>query len=113
MGEKSRIMKQRTRYSVSVFSALILLWVVCFTNVLAAEQVTITGTVLAMDWDDEGKPIAGFIHSMGEGYQIVDDAMGRQLFKLDHRAVIVSGVVGEDSEGYKTISVISYEIIAE
>lgn len=94
--------------------ALVLLFGVCATNVLAANEVTITGTVYAAAWDDkENVTAATIVAWMGEEYAIVSNAIGQQLFKLDSRDVKATGVVGEDSEGNKTITVTKYEIVTE
>jgi hypothetical protein len=93
---------------------LVLFFGVYATNVFAADEVTITGTVYASAWDDnENVTSAAIVAWGGEEYAIVNNATGQELFKLDSRDVKAFGVVGEDSEGRKTITVTKYEVIPE
>ena len=103
-------MRQSARCAIGVLCALILFSMLYPTCVVAAEQVTITGTVYAVDWDDKGNAIAAIISGMGGEYQIIDNAVGNELFKLNNKFVKATGVLGEDSEGNHTIAVTKYEI---
>lgn len=94
--------------------ALVFLSGVCATNVLGADEVTITGTVYAAAWDEnENVTAATIVAWTGEEYAIVNNAIGQQLFKLDSKDVKATGIVGEDSEGNKTITISKYEVIPE
>ena len=106
-------MKRNKRFLVLGLCALVLLSVVCATNVFAADEVTITGTVYAVTWDDNDNVTGATIVGMGEEYAITANAVGQELFKLDNKVVKASGVVGEDSEGNKTFTVTNYEILPE
>lgn len=107
-------MEQNKRFLILGLCALILVSVVCATNVFAAGEVTVTGTVYAIAYDDNGNVIAATIaSSMDEEYIIVADAAGKELFELDLKVVEVFGVIGEDSEGNKTLTVTSYEVMPE
>ena len=109
-------MKRNKRALVSGYCALILLCVACATNVFAADEVTVTGTVYATAWDDKDNVIAAVIASSGEEYVeyvIVANAAGKELFKLDLKVVKASGVIGKDSKGNKTITVTRYEVMPE
>ena len=57
-------MKQNKKFLVLVLSALALFIVMCSTNVVAADEVTVTGTVYATVWDDNDNVIAVVIASM-------------------------------------------------
>jgi len=104
-------MKRNKGSLISGLCALILFSVVFATNVFAADEVTVTGTVYATAWDNNDNVIAAVIGDMGEEYVIVANAAGKELFKLDFKVVKVSGVIGEDSEGNKTLTVTSYKVM--
>ena len=106
-------MKQSKRFLILGLCALILVSVVCATNVFAADEVTVTGTVYPTALDDNDNVIAAVIASMGEDYVIVANAVGKKLFELEYEVVKTSGVIGEDSEGNKTLTVTKYEVMAE
>jgi len=106
-------MKQNERFLVLVLCALALLFVMCSTNIFAADEVTVTGTVYPTALDENDNVIAAVIASMGEEYVIVNNAAGKELFKLEYEVVKTSGVIGEDSEGNKTLTVTKYEVMKE
>ena len=106
-------MKQNKRFLVLALSALALFIVICSTNVFAADEVTVTGTVYPTALDENDNVIAAVIASMGEDYVIVANAVGKKLFELEYEVVKTSGVIGEDSEGNKTFTVTKYEVIKE
>jgi hypothetical protein len=104
-------MRANKRFFVLGLCALMVLSVGYATNVFAADEVTIIGTVYAEAWDENDNVIAAVIVSMGEEYVIVKNATGRELFKLNYKDVKASGVIGEDSEGNKTLTVTNYEVM--
>ena len=106
-------MKQNKKFLVLVLSALALFIVMCSTNVFAADEVTVTGTVYSTTWDDDGNVIAVVVASMDGEYVVANNAAGKKLFELEYKVVKASGIVGEDSEGNKTLTVSSYEVISE
>jgi hypothetical protein len=106
-------MKQKERLLIWGLCALISFSVVCATNAYAADEATVTGTVYATAWDDNGKVIAAVIACPGEEFIIVDNAAGRELFNLNYRDVMASGVIGQDSEGNRALTVSSYEVLPE
>lgn len=107
-------MKPNARSLILGLFALVLLSVVCATNVFAGDEVTITGTVYAAAWDEnENVTAATIVAWTGEEYAIVNNAIGQQLFKLNAEDVKATGVVGEDSEGNKTVTVTKYEVMPE
>ena len=106
-------MKRNKKSLISGLCALVLLCVVCATNVFAADEVTVTGTVYATAWDDNGDVIAAVLACSGEEFIIVDNASGKELFKLNYEDVRASGVIGQDSEGNRTLTVSSYEVLPE
>mgnify|MGYP000313912138 CR=1 FL=1 len=107
-------MNLNKRFLVLAFCSLALLSIVCLANVFAADEVTITGTVYAVAWDDDDNVTAATITAgTGEEYVVVANAAGKELFKLDLEVVTASGTIGEDGEGNKTITVTKYEIMPE
>ena len=106
-------MKPNARSLILGLFALMLLSVVYATTVFAADEVAITGEVFVNAWDDNHNVTAASILTSGAEYIIVDNAVGKELFKLDLKVVKASGVVGEDSEGNKTIAVTKYEVMPE
>ena len=106
-------MKGIRRYSVPVRCVLTFVCFLCAVSVLAtgSDEATIIGTVYAKDWDNKGNVIAAVLSGAGEECQIVDNAVGRQLFELDKKTVKATGVVAEDSKGNKSFTVTSYEVI--
>jgi len=90
-------------------------------NVMAQEEETFTGTIKAVSWNDEEEVIAvvlvvvteeeddeGNITSYTDEFPIVNDVMGKQLFKLDGQTVDVTGVFLEDEDGTVSLKVTSY-----
>jgi hypothetical protein len=110
---KLSVMKANTRYSTIALCTVIVLSFVWAARVLAtdADEVTIIGTVYAVDWDEKGNVIAAVMSGTGEEYQIAGNAVGQQLFKLDKKTVKATGVIGEDSRGNKSLTVTQYEVV--
>ena len=107
-------MKRTDRCLILGLCVFVLFFGVYATNVFAADEVTITGTVYASTWDENENVTAANIMAWGgEEYVIVNNATGQELFKLDSKDVKAFGVVGKDSEGRKTITVTKYEIMPE
>jgi len=106
-------MKRIKGLLISGLCALVLLSVACATNVFAADEVTVTGTVYATAWDDNDNVTAAVIAGLDEELVIVANAAGKELFKLNYRDVKATGVIGQDGEGNKTLTVSSYEVMQE
>jgi len=93
---------------------LLITFVMCVTAVTAnADEVTITGTVVAASWDDNDKVIAVSIETDDELYYVSDNPIGKQLLELLDKKVKVTGIAGEDKDGNRTITVESYKIQSE
>jgi hypothetical protein len=83
-------------------------------NVFAADEITLTGTVHPIAWDDSDNVFAAAIAtSKGEEYVIAKDSMGKSLFKLAYQKVEVTGVVRENTVGELRIKVRKYKVIPE
>ena len=106
-------MKRNKRFFVVGFCTLILIFALSAANLCAADEVTLTGTVYATAWNDDDNVTAAIIASSGEEYVIVANAAGKELFKLNYMDVMAKGVIGQDSEGNKTLTVNSFEVMPE
>jgi hypothetical protein len=106
-------MKQKERLLILGLCALMVFSLVYATNVFTADEATITGTVYATAWDDDDNVTAAVIAGLGEEYVIVQNAVGKELLQLSYRDVKAIGVIGQDSEGNKTLTVSSYEVMPE
>jgi len=104
-----------SRYSVLVLYTLAFASFLGAASVLAtgSDEVTIIGTVHAVDYDDKGNVIAAVFSGTGEEYQIVKNAVGKQLLKLDAMRVKAMGAVAEDRKGDKSLAVTRYEIMSK
>ena len=107
-------MKGSKRFLVFGLFALVLVSVACPTNVVAADETTIIGTVYGEAWDENDDVTAAtIVTAEGAEYVIVDSAVGKELFKLDNKVVKASGVIGEPIKGDKTFTVTNYEVMPE
>ena len=106
-------MKRKERFLILGLCALISFSVLCATTAFATDEVTITGRVYAVAWDDNDNVTAAVINTGSEEYDVVNNATGKELFKLDFKVVKATGVLGEDSEGNKIFTVTKYEIMPE
>lgn len=96
--------------AAGLFALLVLLFA---PNVLAAEQVTMAGTVYPVGWDENDQVVQAVIVSGDKEYLIVRDAIGQELFDMSYRDVKVIGQLGEDSEGNPTVTVMEYEMLMQ
>lgn len=109
-------MKENKRFLILGLCALVLLSVVCATSVFASDEATIIGRVYVEAWDEndnDNVTVVTIVTDTEVEYVIVDNAVGKELFKLDFKVVKASGVVGEDGKGHKTFTVTKYEIMPE
>lgn len=107
-------MKRNKRFWFLALCTLVLVSVVCATNLSAADEVTIIGTVYAEAWDKNDNVTAAVIAGSGEEeYVIIANAVGKELFKIGYKVVKATGVLGKNSEGHKTITVTRYEVMPE
>jgi hypothetical protein len=74
------------------------------------KSVKITGVVIPIDWDPQGKILAAAIATSDEDeYRIDEREKGKKLLQLIHENVRVSGEVREE-EGKKVIFVKQYSL---
>jgi hypothetical protein len=107
-------MKDTKRTFVGVVVVALLAIGVCATTPAAMEETTVTGYVWAQDWDENFQATAATIVTQeGEQFLIVDDAKGKELFKLDAKKVKIAGILEKIDSGKRAITVSSYKIIQE
>ena len=73
------------------------------------EEVEITGTVWASDWDADDNVTAVVIETdEGEAIGVSNSGKGLELLKLEEKKVMVTGSLATDQDGNKTITVTKY-----
>jgi len=90
-----------------------------------AEEITITGTVTPVEWDEDDNvtavAISVVIESEDESvdeveteeYRVVNDEIGQKLLKLEGQTVEATGKIETDEEENKLIHVSSFKVIEE
>ena len=74
-------------------------------------NVSLAGMVFAVDWDEEGRITAvSVVTEKGEEYNVIPDAVGKELFLWEGETAELTGVAGADTEGRKTLQVVRYRI---
>lgn len=92
------------------------LWLMCVfvPGVMAGDEITVTGTVHPVAWDESDNVFAAAIAtSEGKEYVIAKDSIGKSLFKLAYKKVEVTGLVRENARGERTIKVRKYKVLPE
>ena len=75
----------------------------------ATEEVEITGTVWASDWDANDNVTAVVIETdEGEAIGVSSSEKGVELLKLEEKKVMVTGSIATDKDGNKTVTVTKY-----
>ena len=73
---------------------------------------TITGLLMPADWDEKGNIIAAVISTYSEEEYLIDqDSRNEELLTFVRQRVKVSGLVREDEDGNKMITIKRYEIL--
>lgn len=93
---------------------LLSLFVISVTSFTAyAEKITIVGTVIAIEFDDNDKVIAVTLDTAEGFYDVSDNSIGKELRELSDKNIKATGIVGEDKEGNRIITIETYEILGE
>lgn len=93
---------------------LLSLFVISGTSFTAyAEKITIVGTVIAIEFDDNDKVIAVTLDTAEGFYDVSDNSIGKELRELSDKNIKATGIVGEDKEGNRIITIETYEILGE
>jgi len=99
---------------LAVIYVFLITFVISATLITAqADEATIMGKVVAADWDDNENLIAVSIETGSESYYVSDNPIGQELLELEGETVNVTGIIGEDEDGEKTIIVITYEPLSD
>lgn len=77
------------------------------------EEITITGYVMATDWDWNDVVTAVSIETYDGDYVVEPNSLGEELFGEVDNEVEVTGIVREDRYGTKRIAVTGYEVLSE
>jgi hypothetical protein len=103
---------QRKQTMLCVLSVLAIVVLVGILPLLAAtEEVEISGTVFASEWDANDNVTAVVIATEeGEEIAVVNSGKGMELLKLEEKNVRATGSIAMDGEGRKTITVTKYII---
>jgi hypothetical protein len=105
-------MKGRSRNIVLAVVVVLMATGVFATASFATEETKITGQVWAENWNDKDMVTAATIKTQdGQEYWIVDNAIGKEMFKLDLETVKVTGSLSKIDDGRNAITVNKYEII--
>lgn len=76
-------------------------------------ESTLAGYVRATDWDLNDVVNEISIEADYDEYIVKDNDMGKELFELLDREVEVTGLIKEDKEGIKWITLTSYKELRE
>jgi hypothetical protein len=80
----------------------------------SGKQVAITGIVVPTDWDKDGNVVAVAISTPLEDEYVVDkNSLGQELLQFLGRKVLVKGMVTEDENWNKAITVVDYESLQD
>ncbi|MCF8126880.1 MAG: hypothetical protein K9N10_00045 [Deltaproteobacteria bacterium] len=74
-----------------------------------AAEITITGVVMATEWDDDDEITGLEISTDDDGYYVEKNAIWDELVDLWDTQVEVTGMVIEERDGTRRILVTSYE----
>jgi len=78
------------------------------------DLTTIRGLIIPVDWDDRGNIIAAAVSThFEEEYFIDQNPWGEELLAFVRQRVKASGIVRDDKQGKKIITVKKYEIIED
>jgi len=110
-GEEMMALKKK--FWLQVVCVLTMVTLVCVPSLFAAtDEVEITGTVYAIDRDENNNVTAVLIVTdEGEEIVIANSGKGMELLLLDEKTVKATGMVAKDEDGNKTITVNNYIIL--
>ncbi len=72
------------------------------------ESVTVTGTIVASQWDDDNNVSAVDLETDEGTYALVLNGSSLELLGLEGANVTVNGTLGENEYGWETITVASF-----
>ena len=101
-------MKRSNRF---LATGICVIFTLLASSSFAMDQVTITGTVYPVAWDENDKATQAVLMSEDQEYVIIKDGAGLELSGLEYMDVKVNGVLGTDMEGRATVTVTEYEVM--
>lgn len=78
-----------------------------------AKAVTVVGTVVAADWDDNGTVVAVNLQSDDDEYIIADNETAAELLHMVGQRVSVTGTVAESEDGSLVLTVSTFSVVKE
>lgn len=78
-----------------------------------AKAVTVVGTVVAADWNEDGTVVAVDLQSDDDEYVIADTEAAAGLLHLVGQRVSVTGTVAESDEGTLVLTVSTFSVVQE
>lgn len=79
----------------------------------SAKAVTVVGTVVAADWNEDGTVVAVDLQSDDDEYVIADTETAAGLLHLVGQRVTVTGTVAESDEGTLVLTVSTFSVVQE
>jgi len=93
---------------------LLIMFVISVTAFTAyAEEITIVGTVTAIQFNDNDKVVAVTIDTADGYYDVSDNSIGKELLELLDKNITATGIVSEDKDGNRIITIETYKILGE
>jgi hypothetical protein len=80
---------------------------------VGAQEITVVGTVIETDWDDDGNVTAIDLVADDGNYAIDLSGRGSELLGHVGETVEIAGSISEDEGGWTTLLVASYTVLQE
>ena len=78
------------------------------------KRVTITGTVVPTDWGRDGRVVAVALSTPAEDeYIVANNALGQELFQLVGAKVVATGIMTDDENWNRRITLETYETLED
>jgi hypothetical protein len=100
----------RKKSLLSVLCLLAVISLICaFPRIATAEQVT--GTIYALEWDDNGNATAAeIVTDEGDAFIVSNGGRGSQVLELEGKVVTATGTITADENEQKSITISSYTV---
>lgn len=107
-------MENRNRGVWVVATLTMCLAVLCLAALADGEerQASLVGTIVEVDWDDNGDVIAVELETDETTYTVASSGKGRELLNLAGQRVEVRGTISEDEYGWDVIHVTSFTVVS-
>lgn len=101
--------KRGIRVAATLASGLVILGLSALAG--GEEEVTLIGTVVEAEWDDDGYLIAVDLETGDGTFSISDTGKGNELLAVAGQRVEIVGTVSVDDDGWNVLSVSSYTLL--